>query len=140
MTALDNLDAVIALILCVTYTDTARDGLMLYFFFLMIRRPPRPTQPTTLFPYTTLFRSPAGRVPRRRSRPHHRGADGRESGRRRHVRTPEELGRAILGHPPRGSPRHGVRRCRREASSRRDTDGARPARGKRAGVGEGARI
>src|SRR6059036_4369077 len=28
------------------------------FFFLMIRRPPRPTQPTTLFPYTTLFRSP----------------------------------------------------------------------------------
>src|SRR6059036_4073347 len=27
------------------------------FFFLMIRRPPRSTQPTTLFPYTTLFRS-----------------------------------------------------------------------------------
>src|SRR3712207_8830238 len=26
---------------------------MLYFFFLMIRRPPR----STLFPYTTLFRS-----------------------------------------------------------------------------------
>src|SRR2546426_3889980 len=26
------------------------------FFFLMIRRPPR----STLFPYTTLFRSPAG--------------------------------------------------------------------------------
>src|SRR2546430_10726389 len=26
----------------------------LYFFFLMIRRPPR----STLFPYTTLFRSP----------------------------------------------------------------------------------
>src|SRR6059036_619592 len=30
------------------------------FFFLMIRRPPRSTQPTTLFPYTTLFRSAAG--------------------------------------------------------------------------------
>src|SRR2546430_6151761 len=29
-----------------------------FFFFLMIRRPPR----STLFPYTTLFRSPAGRV------------------------------------------------------------------------------
>src|SRR6266566_934969 len=28
-----------------------------FFFFLMIRRPPR----STLFPYTTLFRSPAGR-------------------------------------------------------------------------------
>src|SRR6059036_4297077 len=27
------------------------------FFFLMIRRPPISTQPTTLFPYTTLFRS-----------------------------------------------------------------------------------
>src|SRR3712207_6896279 len=27
---------------------------VLYFFFLMIRRPPR----STLFPYTTLFRSP----------------------------------------------------------------------------------
>src|SRR5256885_12854611 len=27
---------------------------MLFFFFLMIRRPPR----STLFPYTTLFRSP----------------------------------------------------------------------------------
>src|SRR5881392_1698945 len=29
----------------------------LNFFFLMIRRPPRSTQRTTLFPYTTLFRS-----------------------------------------------------------------------------------
>src|SRR5881392_4060394 len=28
-----------------------------FFFFLMIRRPPRSTQRTTLFPYTTLFRS-----------------------------------------------------------------------------------
>src|SRR5213079_3697514 len=28
------------------------------FFFLMIRRPPRSTQQPTLFPYTTLFRSP----------------------------------------------------------------------------------
>src|SRR5213596_3507193 len=28
-----------------------------YFFFLMIRRPPRSTQDRTLFPYTTLFRS-----------------------------------------------------------------------------------
>src|SRR3546814_14526266 len=28
-------------------------------FFLMIRRPPRSTRTTTLFPYTTLFRSAA---------------------------------------------------------------------------------
>src|SRR5213079_3601667 len=30
---------------------------VLFFFFLMIRRPPRSTQQPTLFPYTTLFRS-----------------------------------------------------------------------------------
>src|SRR3546814_18031466 len=30
-----------------------------YFFFLMIRRPPRSTRTDTLFPYTTLFRSQA---------------------------------------------------------------------------------
>src|SRR3546814_8078316 len=29
------------------------------FFVLMIRRPPRATRTDTLFPYTTLFRSPA---------------------------------------------------------------------------------
>src|SRR5438309_11112043 len=38
----------------------------IYFFFLMIRRPPR----STLFPYTTLFRS---RAARRSQRPRRRG-------------------------------------------------------------------
>src|SRR2546430_12585382 len=33
--------------------DCSRSSLLLLFFFLMIRRPPR----STLFPYTTLFRS-----------------------------------------------------------------------------------
>src|SRR3546814_19580348 len=33
---------------------------MCIFFFLMIRRPPRSTRTDTLFPYTTLFRSPVG--------------------------------------------------------------------------------
>src|SRR3546814_6860363 len=33
--------------------------LFFFFFFLMIRRPPRSTRTDTLFPYTTLFRSPA---------------------------------------------------------------------------------
>src|SRR3546814_17145588 len=38
-----------------------------WFFFLMIRRPPRSTRTDTLFPYTTLFRSALpGRVPRRK--------------------------------------------------------------------------
>src|SRR3546814_12608250 len=35
------------------------------FFFLMIRRPPRSTRTDTLFPYTTLFRSPYRRAARR---------------------------------------------------------------------------
>src|SRR6059058_2271240 len=32
-----------------------------FFFFLMIRRPPRSTRRYTLFPYTTLFRSCGGK-------------------------------------------------------------------------------
>src|SRR5881409_3020293 len=40
-----------------------RDQLLVFFFFCMIRRPPRSTRETTLFPYTTLFRS-RGQVPR----------------------------------------------------------------------------
>src|SRR5687768_18219715 len=36
--------------------------IIVFFFFLMIRRPPR----STLFPYTTLFRSSVHRLPRRR--------------------------------------------------------------------------
>src|SRR3546814_3721555 len=31
--------------------------MLYFFFFLMIRRPPRSTRTDTLFPYTTLFRS-----------------------------------------------------------------------------------
>src|SRR3989337_3153289 len=40
------------------------------FFFLMIRRPPR----STLFPYTTLFRSPAGTAAPRSGGPSATGA------------------------------------------------------------------
>src|SRR3989442_13052949 len=36
-----------------SYAYHCRVSLLLFFFFLMIRRPPR----STLFPYTTLFRS-----------------------------------------------------------------------------------
>src|SRR5471030_3482923 len=43
--------------------------LYLFFFFLMIRRPPR----STLFPYTTLFRSPG----LHRGRAHLRGGQRR---------------------------------------------------------------
>src|SRR3546814_9507713 len=45
----------------------------MFFFFLMIRRPPRSTRTDTLFPYTTLFRSK-----KKANLPHegtHRGVD-----------------------------------------------------------------
>src|SRR2546421_12936182 len=49
-------------------------SLIFFFFFLMIRRPPR----STLFPYTTLFRSDPGRHVGRRiaqRADRHEGAD-----------------------------------------------------------------
>src|SRR5215217_9141078 len=56
-----------------------------FFFFLMIRRPPR----STLFPYTTLFRSPRSRLARLErdprpcgGRPLRRGAARARSGER----------------------------------------------------------
>src|SRR3546814_11170679 len=36
-----------------------------FIFFLMIRRPPRSTRTDTLFPYTTLFRSPVSGIGRK---------------------------------------------------------------------------
>src|SRR3546814_8617389 len=39
-----------------------------FFFFLMIRRPPRSSRTDTLFPYTTLFRSPDRATPPRANR------------------------------------------------------------------------
>src|SRR5215216_7313355 len=53
--------------------------LYFFFFFLMIRRPPR----STLFPYTTLFRSP-----RRAARSRADGRDSRASLARRAHRAP----------------------------------------------------
>src|SRR5689334_24059702 len=59
-----------------------------FFFFLMIRRPPR----STLFPYTTLFRSPqhAGDArPRPLADPHHRRLHRAHRGRRSEEHTSE---------------------------------------------------
>src|SRR5256885_9397057 len=64
----------------------------LLFFFLMIRRPPR----STLFPYTTLFRSP-GRHPEQRDRRwagrrrRQSGVRGRGAGTRRSEEHTSEL-------------------------------------------------
>src|SRR6266567_5796710 len=59
---------------------------LVFFFFLMIRRPPR----STLFPYTTLFRS--RRCPGRRTPPRSRARGSpasRSSGRRSPSRSEE---------------------------------------------------
>src|SRR3546814_9810276 len=47
----------------------------------MIRRPPRSTRTATLFPYTTLFRSPRQRLPRQQGLPERGGcpANGRKA-------------------------------------------------------------
>src|SRR6266852_9527108 len=93
--------------------------LYLLFFFLMIRRPPR----STLFPYTTLFRSPnaleAWRAPpRRRRQPPGPSADEHGGLLHPRIRCPPILGRDAVKHvgPSKlGWPlRHGqkCRRCR----------------------------
>src|SRR5256885_9652199 len=66
---------------------------MLFFFFLMIRRPPR----STLFPYTTLFRSPANG----HDSLHGRGRQGRHFGYHDDFRVVLENSR-----PRRGLPDH----------------------------------
>src|SRR3546814_14720745 len=50
-----------------------------FFFFLMIRRPPRSTRTDTLFPYTTLFRSESSFHSRNRSCDRHGGNDQRHA-------------------------------------------------------------
>src|SRR3546814_7332646 len=64
-------------------------------FFLMIRRPPRSTRTDTLFPYTTLFRSPQLGPGRERVR-------GQAGGRGPVLRGGEDAGR-VLGGVQRGA-------------------------------------
>src|SRR3546814_17890298 len=71
------------------------------FFFLMIRRPPRSTRTDTLFPYTTLFRSPAGDA---------RGPEEDPRRARRALRRPHAAGR---GQPVAGGHGDLLRRRRR---------------------------
>src|SRR5881275_3559398 len=53
----------VALGFLVLYVIGGKPFLFPSIFFLMIRRPPRSTLFRTLFPYTTLFRSPSPSVP-----------------------------------------------------------------------------
>src|SRR3546814_12317194 len=64
--------------------------LMIVIFVLMIRRPPRSTRTDTLFPYTTLFRSPRhGDSPiwkMRSFRTNYQGASARDTADRLYAR------------------------------------------------------
>src|SRR3546814_11298910 len=48
----------VLLLLLLVMSVVAVSRVCFFIFFLMIRRPPRSTRTDTLFPYTTLFRSP----------------------------------------------------------------------------------
>src|SRR3989449_11512031 len=78
--------------------------LFCFFFFLMIRRPPR----STLFPYTTLFRAP--RLPR--------GGGARVRGPGAGDLEAQQPRRAARGARPRAGA-HGQRRGRRAPRPRR---------------------
>src|SRR2546422_3498617 len=97
---------------------------LLLFFFLMIRRPPR----STLFPYTTLFRSLRGRA-RRQGAPF-KGAPG-PSAPSQGANSPN---RDVLDAPSRKTlpaakppsvPQRRPRRCARFRSSRQRNEAAR---------------
>src|SRR3712207_8472714 len=77
---------------------------MFVLFFLMIRRPPR----STLFPYTTLFRSPlrlARGAHRRRDHPRDRLAAGRSAAVARGGPSPAALGLGADARRGDGAPR-----------------------------------
>src|SRR3712207_8087521 len=76
------------------------------FFFLMIRRPPR----STLFPYTTLFRSRHEHVPRHRGGGDHGDAE-------------QERQRVDVGHRPLGP--HDVERGEDDVRERQDRKSTR---------------
>src|SRR2546430_13619449 len=75
--------------------------LLLFFFFLMIRRPPR----STLFPYTTLFRSSAGAGAGGRAGAGVGGGLARAFSLSRSAEEPSNPGRARRAHRDRKSTR-----------------------------------
>src|SRR5262252_7487820 len=75
------------------------------FFFLMIRRPPR----STLFPYTTLFRSGSHRSRRPWARSPRKGARRRTRSNTRTTTHRRSPAKARLSHPARRNPRSRTR-------------------------------
>src|SRR3546814_20873013 len=90
----------------------------IYFFFLMIRRPPRSTRTDTLFPYTTLFRSGEHQA----VRPHIRRilADGERAPEGYHGTAHARLQRQLPQHVRLYTGRYGEDRQRKERLGTRD--------------------
>src|SRR2546422_11696326 len=94
---------------------------LLFFFFLMIRRPPR----STLFPYTTLFRSVHGgrflrrRPGRQRGHPRrgHAGPGRAPQVGDSHTHAPPEAHRTDRGPPPMAA-QHAAQEPRRSEERR----------------------
>src|ERR1051325_1139399 len=102
------------------------------FFFLMIRRPPR----STLFPYTTLFRSAPAR-PRPRDRPAPAPARRRDAPARAPPRRPGSAPRACCGGSGGPAGRRGAPGgwCRHPTPARPPEPASPRAGGKRGGLG-----
>src|SRR3546814_2269362 len=84
----------------------------MFFFFLMIRRPPRSTRTDTLFPYTTLFRSGQQNEPCPR-RSHAPANPGQDRALAPDPEKPHPAGELLPARRPR-SPDRGLRRTRSE--------------------------
>src|SRR6266540_7567499 len=84
------------IIISCTFLILIQNMLSFFFFFLMIRRPPR----STLFPYTTLFRSRRADVGRAGAGEHGESGGGELSGER--ARRREGVGHwRVRGNRPR---------------------------------------
>src|SRR3546814_2680738 len=88
-----------------------------YSFFLMSRRPPRSTRPDTLFPYTTLFRSPIRTRPGKTRHKRDPGDESHEPDR------PPRIRHALpLGAPAQGPAGPVARHHRRPHADRRSEE------------------
>src|SRR3546814_2613523 len=101
------------------YYNVSHQVCVSVFFFLMIRRPPRSTLTDTLFPYTTLFRSPGELDARQRADRKDAGVRAGRLGRQR-TAADERLERGGEGLDT-AEQRGGIRNLRRErVASRRE--------------------
>src|SRR5260221_11702198 len=101
-----SLEVLCALRYLLSPSDPSVVPLLAFFFFLMIRRPPR----STLFPYTTLFRSPGAGPEPAAGLPAGAAAHGLAAGgAAAHLGVPQRVQelRRVLDHRPSGVGRPG---------------------------------